>query len=112
MLTDHGNHMRELKRLAVQKQVQLPQTVNEKQLEEADKLSKLARNSTGNTRNTRSSEKTALADRPAGGDSVCDSLPADCTVMVCRDWGVLPIKLQQRGIKNLYACEVNCFVPP
>lgn len=42
MVTDHGKDLEELKRIAAQKQVQLPQTMNEEQLEEANKLSNLS----------------------------------------------------------------------
>lgn len=42
MVTDHGNDLQELKRLAAQKRVRLPHTMNHDQLKEADKLNKLS----------------------------------------------------------------------
>lgn len=42
MVTDHGNDLEELKRLASQKKVKLPQTMSAEQRHEAAKLSKLS----------------------------------------------------------------------
>jgi putative membrane protein len=42
MVTDHGKDMEELKGVAVQKHVQLQQTMNQEQRKEAEKLSKLS----------------------------------------------------------------------
>ena len=42
MVTDHGKDMEELKGIASQKQIQLPQAMNQEQLKEAQKLSKLS----------------------------------------------------------------------
>lgn len=42
MVTDHGKDMEELKGLAAQKHVQLPQAMNQEQRKEAQKLSKLS----------------------------------------------------------------------
>lgn len=42
MVADHGRDMQELKRLAAQRQVALPRTMNADQLKEAEKLIKLS----------------------------------------------------------------------
>ena len=42
MVTDHGRDMEELKGIASQKQIQLPQAMNQEQLKEAEKLSQLS----------------------------------------------------------------------
>lgn len=42
MVTDHGKDMEELKGIAAQKHVQLPQAMNQEQRKEAEKLSKLS----------------------------------------------------------------------
>jgi putative membrane protein len=42
MVTDHGKDLRQLQQLAAQKKIQLPETMNDDQRKEAEKLNKLS----------------------------------------------------------------------